>query len=431
MSFEKNFCPSPWFHMRINNSGSYEYCRWKHQGTSRVDFVHNIKSQSIQDYFQNTLAPLRQQFLDGQAPVDCCECYQMEKANKVSGRQRQLLKVGVIPANFEHSLASSPLRSDFDYSNRNFGQTTRSVTDWQIDLGNYCNGGCIFCTPESSSSLATEFRRIGFIDQLPPSSWCNDPKLLSRFIDELIQQPDIRYLHFIGGETLITPAFKTILQALVDNNKHQQISIGLTTNLTLWSDSIADLLSKFNQVNFGMSIETLSPINDYVRYPSKHSQTREYLDRWVKLAQQQNWLVQLRITPTCLTIHDLCTLYEYAWQHELAVESCNFLYKPEFLRIGVLPLEYLKNIQQNLQQWIDRHPVETHEQIINTRNPSIARQQIIQDAQSYIEYINNIVDETWRLPDMVKYLKTLESSRGNCILDYLPQYEQLFRSAGY
>ena len=52
------------------------------------------------------------------------------------------------------------LTKDFDYSQTNQGHTLRTVTDWQIDLGNYCNGRCVFCSPSSSSSLATEFKKI-------------------------------------------------------------------------------------------------------------------------------------------------------------------------------------------------------------------------------------------------------------------------------
>jgi hypothetical protein len=54
-----------------------------------------------------------------------------------------------------------------------------------------------------------------------------------------------------------------------------------------------------------------------------------------------------------------------------------------------------------------------------------------QDLQSYVNYLENMPDESNRLPDLVKFLKQLEASRGNSILTYLPEYEELFRSAGY
>jgi hypothetical protein len=180
-----------------------------------------------------------------------------------------------------------------------------------------------------------------------------------------------------------------------------------------------------------MSVETLSPINDYVRYPSQQIRTKELLDKWVELGRQQDWLMHIRVTPTCLTMHELTTVYEYAWQNNIAVESSNFIDRPEFFRIAVLPKAQRQQIAQTLQQWIDTHSVPAHDQIINTRDPNVTQAHIIQDAQSYLTYLTSAVDESYRLPDLMVYLKHLESNRGNSILTYLPQYEDLFRSAGY
>jgi sulfatase maturation enzyme AslB (radical SAM superfamily) len=355
----------------------------------------------------------------------------MEQHNKTSGRQRQLLKVGVREQHFEKTLAGSTLKSAFDYSSVNQGRTDRTVTDWQIDLGNYCNGACVFCNPESSSRLATEFKKIGLIDQLPPPSWCDDLELVDQFVQDLVSSPNLHYLHFLGGETVITPGFKTILTALVNAGLAAEITIGFTTNLTVWSDNIVELLKQFKQVNLGMSVETLTSVNDYVRYPSRRDQTQELLDRWVALAKEQDWLIQIRITPSCLTVHELYTVYDYAWNHNIAVESCNFIDDPKFFRIGVLPQSFRAHVAEKLTSWIADHKSTHVQQIINTRDPNIARDQIVQDACSYLNYLESVADESNRLPDLVEYLKRLESSRGNSILDYLPQYEDLFRSAGY
>lgn len=418
--------------MRITNSGAYEPCRWQAKdGGSRVNFERSIQTVTPLVYFQNHMSELRTALLAGQAPKICSDCRGMEQHGKPSGRQRQSLKVGIQEQYFEKSLAGSPLRSAFDYSNNNQGVTARTVTDWQIDLGNYCNGACVFCSPENSSSLATEFKQIGLIDQTPPPSWCDDPELLDQFVTDLTSSPDLQYLHFLGGETVITPGFKKILWALVDAGLAKKITIGFTTNLTVWSDTVVELLTQFQQVNLGLSIETMTAVNDYVRYPSQHDRTRQLLDQWVTLGQQHQWLIQLRTTPTCLTVHELSTVYDYAWQHNISVESCNFLDNPEFFRISVLPQKQREQAGQNLRAWLHAHPVEHSSQIINTRDPTLARQQIAQDAESYLDYLESAPDESHRLPDLVAFIKRLESSRGNCILNYLPQYEDLFRSAGY
>lgn len=432
MSFEKTFCPSPWFHARITNIGTYEYCRAQHKELVRqVDFTHSIQNQSFNEFFQKSMSLLREEFLAGDTPAMCQTCYDMEKHNKISARQRQLLKAGIRESQFAITMASSPLKDDFEYSNNNQGHTKRTIIDWQIDLGNYCNSACIFCSPHSSSRIATEFKKIGLISEMPPQAWCDDPVLLEKFIAELTQSQGIRYVHFIGGETLITPAFKKILQALVDKNLSQSITLGFTTNLTVWDNSIVDLLTKFEQVNLGASVETLTPVNDYVRWPSNYVDVKSMLDRWIDLCKKYNWLVQLRITPTCLTIHDLHTVYDYAWQHRLSVESCNFLENPSWLRISVLPNEQRQYARQRLMQWIDQHNIEPAEKVVNTRHPSRCYEQIVQDAQSYVNYLDQADYTTDELPALVDYLHQLELSRTNKVLDYIPEYEKFLRSAGY
>ena len=316
---------------------------------------------------------------------------------------------------------------------KEFNKTVIQQTpqDWQIDLGNFCNSACIFCDPASSSRLATEFKSIGIIDQVPRASWCEDSVKFNTFLDALRSSADIKYLHFIGGETLITPAFKRILETLIEKNLHKTNTIGFTTNLTVWDQNIVDLLIQFEQVNLGLSIECIHPLNDYVRYGSDIDQTVKIMEQWIAVATESNWLMQLRITPTIFTIWHLDTVYEYAYQHNISVESCNFLNDPAFMRPSVLPLAVRPQVIAKLTAWINKYISTATEQIINTRHPDVARQQIIQDAGSYVDYLQNQPDESFRLTALVDYIKLLEANRNNGILRYLPEYEELLRSAGY
>jgi sulfatase maturation enzyme AslB (radical SAM superfamily) len=409
--------------MRINNAGHYEYCRWADKN-QRTQTPH-IRAVSPQEFFQQYMTPIRDQLLAGERPAGCNECAVMEQHNKVSGRQKQLLKVGVRVEQFEKTLASSPWVDTF-VANK-FNQLPQ---DWQIDLGNYCNSACVFCDPHSSSRLATEWQRIGFSQSMPPANWTDDPKLVQRFIDTLTQSSHIQYLHFIGGETLITPAFKTILGALIQAGLNRTATIGFTTNLTVWDTDVVALLTQFHSVNLGMSVESFEIVNDYVRWPSKLPVVLENLDRWQELAAQQGWLLQLRTTPTLLTIGSLLSIYDYAWSRKISVESCNFLNEPAVMRPSVLPLNYRSAVIDSMRTWLDQHPISGNT-VLNIRDPGVSQLQNYQDLQSYVNYLENTPDESNRLPDLVKFLKQLEASRGNSILTYLPEYEELFRSAGY
>jgi sulfatase maturation enzyme AslB (radical SAM superfamily) len=423
MNFEKTFCSSPWFHMRINNAGCYEYCRWSN--TENRNSGPSINNVTPDEFFQQHMLPIRNSMLSGESIPGCSECYKMEQHGKISGRQRQLLKVGIQIDNFTKTTLSSPWFNQFNNTSDKL-----LPQDWQIDLGNFCNSACVFCDPTNSSRLAGEFKKLKIINKLPTDSWCNDPAKLDSFVATLKKSPVLKYLHFIGGETLITPAFKTILQALIDNELNKVVTIGFTTNLTVWDDEICNMLTKFQEVNLGLSIECFTILNDYVRWPSKIDTVTRLTESWLKLAQQHKWLVQFRTTPTILTVGKLLTVHDYAWQNNISVESCNFLEKPDFLRISVLPMQYRQPIIDQIKSWLASR-CSTQSQVVNTRNPEFAKSQVVQDLTSYVNYLENEIDESHLLPKSMEYLKLLESNRKNSVLNYLPEYEQLFRSAGY
>lgn len=417
--------------MGIDQAGRFMPCRWMSKEKDTKD-VPTINTHDIKVYFQKDFAKVRNEILNGNSPYFCKDCNQMDQHGKISGRKKQLLKIGVIPDFFNNSLLSSPWMDEFKYSAKNNGDTKLLPVDWQIDLGNFCNSGCIFCHPTASSVIASEWKKIGLISNIPKGAWCNDNNLLQKFINILKETPHIRYLHFIGGETIITPAFKKILESLVSVNRTDLI-IGFTTNLTVWDNSIIELLSKFKLVHVGLSIEALHPVNDYVRWPSKINQVEELLNKWVKEAKNFNWLTQIRITPTIFTVSFLDNIYRYAWENNLSVESCNFLNDPPYLRPTVLPEEFREIALKRLTHWINesKQQIDSTDLVINIRHPDTIKSQLIQDAESYVRYLNNEEYETNRLPQLIKYLKLIENNRNNSILDYVPEYEEFLRSAGY
>ena len=426
----KTFCSSPWFHMKIRTNGQLRYCRW--QGDHKNSLVSSLTQDNFLDYFQKEMSDIRLRMLQGKTVSGCNRCLQMEQHGKVSGRERQLLKVGIQRNNFDKTFRSSPFYNEFQKSADNNGHTDLWPQDWQIDLGNHCNSNCVFCSPESSSRLAIEFKKLGLLDKMPLKNWSDDSDAVDRFVELLSQSKKITYIHFIGGETIITPGFKKILARLIEQGLNKTISIGFTTNLTVWDQSIVDLLTQYKEVNLGMSIECFHPINDYLRWPSKIESVESIAEKWIKIGKAHKWILQFRTTPTVFSIAHLTTIYEYAYAHNIGVESCNFLDKPEFMRMSILPADIRKKISTELQDWINtKQLLLSKNKIINSRDPHLSNDYILQDALSYVDYLNNSPDETGSWPALVLYLKKLESSRGNSILTYAPEYEKLLRSSGY
>jgi len=429
MQFSETFCSSPWIHMRITNQGELSFCRHSKRETV---YKYNIKDHNIEDYFQKYISDIRNDILDGKALNSCEKCYLQDKHGKISGRKDQLLKIGVMTNNFNKSLVSSPWYDEFKKSALLNGYTEQLPIDWQIDLGNFCNSACVFCDPTYSSRLALEFKKLGFIDTLPQTTWSNDPVLLEKFISTLERSPSLKYLHFLGGETLVNPAFKTILKRLI-KAEQTDATIGFTTNLTVWDEEIIALLEKFDGVHVGLSIETLHIVNDYLRYPIDTNQAKAMLRKWVDISHNHNWLIQIRTTPTVFSILHLTDLYDFAIENQTGIESCSFINEPAFMRPTVLPKLYREQVIDNLQSWLNKHKIvdQTQEEIVNIRNPSTLKRLLAQDIQVYIKYLQTEPDETHRLPQLVDYIKKLEQNRNNTILDYLPEYDILLRSAGY
>jgi hypothetical protein len=129
-------------------------------------------------------------------------------------------------------------------------------------------------------------------------------------------------------------------------------------------------------------------------------------------------------------VANVLTVYDYAWQNNLPVESCNFLENPAFMRPTVLSQPVRQSIADAMQAWYQQRP-KTQSQIINTRDPSQTRAQLTQDLASYCDYLRTAPDESHRLPDLARHLARLDRNRGNSVLEYLPQYADLLRTAGY
>jgi len=434
MSLEKYFCSSPWFHMTILNDGSYSFCRWSTSPDKLPHKTDKIQNQHPIQWFQNSseMAGVRKKFLNNESYSFCQDCTLMEKHKKVSGREKQLLKTGIASTNFEKTFLSSSWIKPFKQSYYSKGHTDQYPIDWQINLGNFCNSGCVFCHPSVSSKLASDFRTIGILNHDPIRSWTDDTESFDKFLDTISMIPNIRYLHFIGGEPLFMPTFKTILKNLIKQNRNKSITIGFTTNLTIYNQEIVDLLENFD-VHIGLSIECLDELNDYVRYGSKINQVKENLNHFVELSKKNNWTCSIRTTPTFLTVRNLLPLYQYALDNKVHIESCNFLSSPEIFKPSVLPEPYKSHFIKEMSNWIlsQSQVTRTEKRNINTRSNYLVEQTILQDAESYLNYFKKEKDESFLLPKSLEFLKKLEKIRNNKILDYLPEYEEIFRTAGY
>jgi hypothetical protein len=432
-----SFCNSPWIHIRLTYNGDYKICRW---GIDDKTNGYNIATHNIMDFYNSDdMCAIRSDLLTGAKPDICKKCHQQDQYNKLNGRWRQLLKSTVTADNFELSLRGSPHLDMFHHSADNAGHSDYQPVDLQIDLGNTCNSACVMCYPEASSKLAADYLKL---NQLEPdlfaqpavyTSWTRNPYLLDKFVTELKKLDKLKYIHFLGGETLYDKSFYLLCDALIDAGIAKNIIVGTTTNCTVYNSNIERYAREFKEFHLGCSIETVTSLNDYIRYPSDISSVLSILDQFLQLRAKTNLYVSLRITPNIFSIYHLDLLAEYMIANDVSAESCNILTYPAVLRMELLPDDIRKEISHKLQQVIIKHDLK-RTVLPNTRNAHRISQSIANVICEYKDFIDGYqtpADADVYRKQLPRFLKAFEKIRDNRITDYEPRYTEFLRRLGY
>ena len=397
---------------------------------------------TLKEYVNSsTMRDMRTSMLEGKVPELCKFCHYDESYGKVSGRQRQLLKSAISIDNFEKSICASPHYPIFEHSLKNDGHSDYLPTDLQIDLGNTCNGACIMCSPKYSSKLATDYIKLNQIDSklfadFPSAkNWTDNPKLIERFVNDISEIKDLKYIHFIGGETLYLKSFYTICNKLIELDLAKNISLGTTTNCSIYSSELEHIIKNFKHVHLGLSVESIHGVNDYVRWPAEISAVVSNLEKFIALREQTGIHLSLRITPNVFTVFHLDTIFEFMIKHQITAESCDILREPSCLKIELLPKELAEVILSKINTIISKYQLIKSDQVIINRRSDSLVSPVISDVifeyrhllETY-QHPSNLEEERYNL---VKFIRAFESLRNNTILSYLPEYEEFLRRYGY
>ena len=441
MPNKKIFCSSPWLHLKINYSGRYIVCRWQSIPEPSTS-VMNIRDTSLLEFYNSMrMRDFRSRLLLNDALPECSDCAYEDSFGKTSGRIRQLYRSKLDDMDsFDDMYLNSPHYEQFQYSADNNGKSTGHPYDLQINLTNVCNGACIMCSPSLSSRLNVDYQKLTkynpILFPLPKKfeCWASDPVVVKKFVKDLSELPSIEYIHLLGGETLLLDSFYTICDALIESGLSKQIFLGTTTNLTVYSDRLEKIIPEFNRFHIGLSIESVNPLNDYIRYVSDITSALSTLEKFLALREKFPTIhLTLRITPNVFSIFYIDEVIQYMCDHNITGESCNILSYPTQLRIELLPDDLRLIAIEKLKKVIDKNSLERGT-VVNARSNGLIKQVIAAVAYSYVDVLEEMtlpVDGEKCRHDLVNFIKGFESIRNNSILDYAPEFEPFLTSYGY
>jgi len=233
------------------------------------------------------LTRLRDQFDHGKQPVECNNCWKVEKLGHKSRRQSAIEFFDI------STPTSTVVLESLDHS-----------ATWA------CNLACIMCGPLSSSTWATEldYTKSELIDIGRQFQKSNN------FLDKL-DFANIKKIHFNGGEPMLNNDQTRLLENLEQQKVLRNTFISYNTNGTIMpNDKIINLWSKARLIKLFFSIDGTDSAFEYIRYPGKWNEVHNNLLE-MKKQLPSNVMFGFNVTVGCYNIFELAEVYHWFSQH--------------------------------------------------------------------------------------------------------------------
>lgn len=440
MSNQQIFCNAPWYELQIYWDGSLGFCCQEHHKVypDHQSDVYNVRNMSIREWFDSE--PMRQvrlsMFGDKKNSI-CRRCYFEEDHSSTSRRHRSNQKSVIFTRTaFDESYLQSPGYQKFESSRLNDGSYDGMPIDLHIDLGNYCNLACKMCRPQASSVIASQFVKWGIKDaaQYVGSDWTRDNEVWQRIVAELASIKNLKNVHFMGGETLITRRFEDFVDYMISEGR-TDLCFSFVTNGTTFNQRLLDKLKLFQRVGIEVSIEALDQRNAYQRQGTDQKLVMKNIEKYLSQCDGDRLTLTARPAVSLLTIGSYHELLEFCFNNKLIVKSL-IVYRPEYLDIRILPEEvkkdYIKSYH-DLMQRLNLVHIDTYSRDYNESDVN----QIASIIKNQIDQCINMLtaprpdDSERKLVDLVSWCRRWDNIYGYDALEIYPELKEIFLEHGY
>lgn len=410
----KTYCPLAWVHNFINQDGSYQVCCTSEEFDN---FIRDENGQKITVYDQkdpneimNTkfMKDLRLQMLRGDWPDMCKRCEIPEKMNGVSRRNVEVENYSEI-----NNLLIGKTKED--------GEISNEILSADYRLGNLCNLQCRMCNPRSTSLWIKEWNEMKpdsekFSAEIMESyrnyNWINSNLLLEEFEKKAAS---LDHIHFAGGEPLIVPQMRQLLQKCIEKGNAKNIVLTYNTNLIKLPKSVTELWKHFKAVKLLVSIDAVGDLNHYIRYPSNWDfivKNLNYIDENYQTLNVSECMIST--TVQVLNVLKLNDLYNFLAQFKFIVPAPNLvnLNVPSYFSSQVLPAKLKAQATKELlkiqKKYYNKVPI--HYRYLIDNIDSIVNFMLANDSF-----------ETGGFQEFVKFQGLFDQSRNLFLADYFPE----------
>lgn len=307
--------------MEVTPSGQYRPC-CVFNGVipnMSVQQGHTIADAQSSEFMND----LRAEFLAGNKPTACNNCWSEEAAHsRMSKRKNSLIKFKGVTADFTDSKNYRPIFLD-------------------LKLGNICNLKCRICGSWSSSKWAQEEIDIAngnnptAKQQLLNGQWPRKNPIWWAALEDALEH--IEFLEITGGEPFLIDEHFDLLQVLVDRGYSKKIDIHYNTNGTVWPKRGLELWPHFKRVEIAFSIDDIGKRFEYQRFGADWNKTTAI----IKQALDTTFALQICTTFNIQNSYYWPQLSQWIENTGIKDVHFNLLHEPPMFNLRNLP-EHIK-----------------------------------------------------------------------------------------
>ena len=323
------FCIKPFNSVFLETNGQIATCCAIESKTT-----FNIKKHSFKDYWESIYREkLVKSFLKNEPPQECQQCWHDEERGFKSERQFANTEYGVIgnksPAEYLKLLKKNEMSYPEDYN---------------LNITNLCNLKCYMCSGKCSSKLLVEDNDLG-IQKLDQSDYDISNDKLDEMIEQIVQN-NVTAITLQGGEPLMNPKIINFLGKLSSKPTAKKIKVWITTNGTIHTKKICEILEKFLKVKIIFSIDGVGRLNDYLRFPSNFDSIKFNLSEYKKKLKNATYMITFTVQNiNLLGVNDIIN---FAYLNSMHLKI-SILDKPAYLHFDILPIKTKKKALELLQ----------------------------------------------------------------------------------
>jgi radical SAM protein with 4Fe4S-binding SPASM domain len=321
----KSFCPLPWTGFIVQQNGEVKNC------VLAKDSIGNVQQQDILEIVGSKKnKDIKEKMLADQKPASCIGCYKLEENKNsfdiISQRIYYLKELkSVNPALYD--------------SLDNFNLHT-------VDLRwtNQCNQACVYCGPHNSTMWAKE---VGGGELMTHDR----KKHLKDYIFSNVQ--NFKNVYLAGGEPMLMNENQEFLELLFRENPN--VILRVNTNLSTVETKVAELVKKFKNVHWTVSVESIGDAYEYIRYGGSWKKFYKNLIEIKKISHHKISFNMLYFILNHIKIFDCIDFFKEVGFHDNSF-IVGPVYEPKYLNILNLPEFKINKCKQILKDRIEKKP---------------------------------------------------------------------------